>query len=98
MTDLFRGIRDKIDFRLDARKEYEMRVASRNRILDVGGQNRFSISRKQLNLLSQNPSRTIVCTDILPDYKPDIVDDITNTAIKPNSFDGVYCDAILKHI
>jgi hypothetical protein len=75
-----------------------VRVASKNRILDVGGQNCSSRSRKQLNLLSQNPNRTVVCTDILPDYKPDIVDDICNTAIKPNSFDGVYCDAILEHV
>ncbi len=98
MTDLFRGIRHKIDFRLNARKEYETRVASKNCILDVGGRNRFSRSRKQLNLLSQNPNRTVVCTDILPDYGPDIVDDICNTAIKPSSFDGVYCDAILEHV
>jgi|LGVD01.1.fsa_nt_gb hypothetical protein len=98
MIDLFRGIHDKIDFRLNARKEYETRVASKDRILDVGGQNRFSRSRKQLNSLGQNPNSIVVCTDIIPDYKPDIVDDICNTAIKPGSFDGVYCDAILEHV
>jgi len=48
--------------------------------------------------LSQSASNTIVSTDIVPDYKPDVVDDISNTAIKPNSFDGVYCDAILEHV
>jgi len=98
MIDLFRGIRDKIDFRLNARKEYEIRVASRNRILDIGGRNRSSRSGEQLNALSKNPDRTVICTDILPDYKPDIVDDICNTAIKPKTFDGVYCDAILEHV
>jgi SAM-dependent methyltransferase len=98
MTDLFRGIRHLIDFRLDARKEHEMRVASKNRILDVGGQNSLSRSRKQLNSLGHNPNSTVVCTDIHPEYKPDIVDDICNTAIKPDSFDGVYCDAILEHV
>lgn len=98
MTDLFRGIRDNIDFRLNARKEYETRVASKSRILDVGGRNRYSRSRKQLNSLSQNPNSTIISTDILRFYKPDIVDDICSTCIKPNSFDGVYCDAILEHV
>jgi len=98
MTDLFRGVRDKIDFRLNARKEYETRVASKGRILDVGGQNRFSRSCKQLEQLSQGYHNAIVCTDIIFRYKPDIVDDICDTAIKPNSFDGVYCEAILEHV
>lgn len=98
MADLFRGIRDKIDFRLTARQDYETRVASKNRILDVGGRNSYSKSRKQIDSLSKNPNRTIVCTDIIPSYGPDLVDDISNTSIKPNSFDGVYCDAILEHV
>ncbi len=99
MTDLFRGIRHKIDFRPNVRKEYEMRVASKRRILDVGGRNLLSMSRKQLHSLSEHPGNTIIlCTDIIPDYEPDIVDDICNTAIKRNSFDGVYCDAILEHV
>jgi SAM-dependent methyltransferase len=34
----------------------------------------------------------------MPEYGPDIVDDICNTAIRPHSFDGVYCDAILEHV
>lgn len=96
--DLFRGIHDKIDFRLNAREEYETRVASKDRILDVGGRNRFSRSRKQLNSLSQNLNSRIICTDIIPTYNPDIVDDICNTSIRPNSFDAVYCEAVLEHV
>jgi len=98
MTDLFRGIRNKIDFRTNARKKYETRVASKSRILDIGGRNFSSRSRRDLDSLSKNPDRSIVCTDILSQYGPDIVDDICNTSIRPHSFDGVYCNAILEHV
>lgn len=99
MTDLFRGVRDKIDFRVNAKTEYQARVASKNRILDVGGQNRFSRSGRHVSALSQKPNTSsIVSTDIMASYGPDIVDDICNTSIKANSFDGVYCEAVLEHV
>lgn len=98
MTDLFRGIKHKLDFRIKAVDQYESRVVSKIRVLDIGGRNSSSKSRKIINELNKNPNNTIVCTDILAEYKPDIVDDITNTSIKPASFDGIYCDAILEHV
>ena len=98
MTNIFKGIRDKIDFRLNASYEYESRVVSKSRVLDVGGRNIFSKSRKRINSLNNNQNNTIICTDIISQYGPDIVDDICNTSIKRNSFDGIYCDAILEHV
>lgn len=98
MTTLFRGIKNSLDFRLNVVDEYESRVVSKSRILDIGGRNVSSKTRKRINKLNKNPDNTIVCTDILAEYKPDIVDDIVNTSIKPESFDGIYCDAILEHV
>ena len=98
MTDLFRGIRDKLDFRLNIAEAYESRVVSKQWVIDIGGRNSASKSRKHINALNKNPGNKIISTDILPDYKPDLVDVIVNTAIKPESFDGVYCDAILEHV
>jgi len=98
MTDLFRGIRDRIDFQINAVDQYESRVVSKSRVLDIGGRNSSSKSRKRINELNKIPANIIVCTDILAEYKPDIVDDIVNTSIKPESFDGIYCDAILEHV
>jgi len=97
-TNLFRGLAERIDFRFDARHEYETRVASRDRVLDVGGRNRSSKSYRRLRRLSLNPQTRIVSTDIVAAYGPDLVDDICRSAIKSNSFDGVYCDAILEHV
>ena len=98
MYNLFRGTQEKIDFRLDCAEEYESRVVSMQSVLDIGGRNSASKSRKRINDLNKNPGNAIVCTDILPEYMPDLVDDIVNTSIKPESFDGVYCDAILEHV
>ena len=98
MTDLFREIRDKLDFRLNIAEAYESRVVSKQWVLDIGGRNSTSKSRKRINDLNKSTENTIICTDILSDYKPDLVDDIMNTSIKPESFDGVYCDAILEHV
>jgi hypothetical protein len=36
--DLYQGIKNVIDFRINAREEYEKRIASRELILDVGGE------------------------------------------------------------
>lgn len=98
MTDLFRGIRDKLDFRLNIAEAYESRVVSKSKVLDIGGRNSSSKSRKRIDRLNKSRGNTIVCTDIIAEYRPDLVDDITNTSIKPESFDGVYCDAILEHV
>lgn len=98
MTDLFQDIKDKLDFRLNIVRKYESRVISKNTVLDIGSRNSSSKSRERINALNKNPHNTIVCTDILAEYKPDIVDDITNTSIKPSSFDGIYCNAILEHV
>ena len=89
---------DALDMRVDAREEYEARVASRRRVLDIGGRNQESRSARRLRALGRNPDTEIVSTDILPEYEPDLVDDITATTIPPGSFDGVYCDAILEHV
>jgi hypothetical protein len=98
MRDLYQGIKHKIDFRTNARELYEVQVVSKTRVLDIGGRNSDSKSRRRINLLNQSPQNTIVSTDIIADYKPDLVDDICNTNIKPNTFDGIYCDAILDHV
>jgi SAM-dependent methyltransferase len=96
--ELFHGIRDRIDFRIDARREYEARVASKDTILDVGGRNHESRSNRRLRELSANPNSKIVATDILPNYNPDIVDDICDSKLESSSFDAIYCDAILEHV
>lgn len=98
MTDLFRGIKHKLDFRINAVDHYESRVVSKRKVLDIGGRNSSSKSRKRINGLNKNPDNTILCTDILAEYKPDLVDDIVNTSIKAESFDGIYCDAIMEHV
>ncbi len=95
---VFQGIKDRCDSRINSRIEYETRVASKNAVLDVGGQNQKSRSNKRLRQLSTNPKTRIVSTDIIADYKPDLVDDICNSKIESNSYDGVYCDAILEHV
>jgi hypothetical protein len=98
MRDLFQGLKGQIDFDVDARERYETRVVSKSRVLDIGGRNSSSRSRRRIALLSRNPHSTIVSSDIVEEYRPDIVDDICHTKIEPNSFDGVYCDAILEHV
>ncbi|MBD2516992.1 methyltransferase domain-containing protein [Nostoc sp. FACHB-973] len=97
-TDLFQGIKTKIDFNPYARDEYEKRVVSQDRLLDIGGRNSYSLSRQRIDLLNQNPNNTIVSTDVIADYKPDLIDDICNTKIEPNSFSGIYCNAVLEHV
>lgn len=89
---------DRIDYRIDARIEYETSVASKDTVLDVGGRNQQSCSNRRLRQLSTNPKTKIVSTDIIADYNPDIVDDICNSQIETNSYDAIYCDAILEHV
>lgn len=91
-----RELGDKFDRRPGIRNYYERSVATSGRVLDIGGRNRESLSAMRLHQLGAKPEN-IVCTDILPQYNPDLVDDITRTTIPPESFDGVYCDAILEH-
>lgn len=98
MLDVYKGVKDTIDTRVDAAEEYATRVASKNRVLDIGGRNALSRSGRRIRRLGRNPNNIIVSTDILPDYEPDIVDDICSTSIKPNSFDGVFCVAVLEHV
>jgi SAM-dependent methyltransferase len=95
---VFRSIKDVFDFRINSHIEYESRVASKNVVLDIGGQNQQSRSNKRLRQMSTNPKTRIVSTDIIADYNPDIVDDICNSKIESNSYDAVYCDAILEHV
>jgi SAM-dependent methyltransferase len=95
---LFKGTVDKIDFRVRARIEYERRVASKDRVLDIGGRNATSHSNRTLRELSTNTSTAIVSTDVVADYAPDLVDDICNTRIPSETFDGVYCAAVLEHV
>jgi len=98
MRDLFSGLSDCLVFDPDARETYESRVASRDRVLDIGGRNEHSKSRKILSRLNKNPGNEIISSDIFDDYGPDIVDDICNTNIPAESFDGIYCSAILEHV
>lgn len=96
--DLFQGIQDKIDTRINARDEYETRVASKKLILDVGGRNHQSKSYMRLNQLSSNSETKIISTDIVEDYQPDVVDDICDSHLESDSYDAIYCDAILEHV
>jgi SAM-dependent methyltransferase len=98
MRDLFSGLAGCLDFDPGARETYESKVASRDRVLDVGGRNQHSKSRRILARLNRNPGNEVVSSDIFDDYEPDVVDDICHTTIAPESFDGVYCSAILEHV
>ena len=98
MRDLFHGIKDKIDFRMDARVNYETRVVSKTKLHDVGGRNNESRSRKNIKALNNNLNNVVVSTDIIADYQPDLVDDMCNTKKEASTFDGVYCVAILEHV
>jgi SAM-dependent methyltransferase len=95
---LFKNTVDKIDFRVGARIEYERRVASKDSVLDIGGRNAMSHSNRTLRELSTNAHTCIVSTDVVPDYAPDLVDDICHTRIASGTFDGVYCAAVLEHV
>jgi SAM-dependent methyltransferase len=95
--DTYRVLGDRWDGRPGIREHYEKRIATKGRVLDIGGRNRESRSARRLRGLGANPDQ-IVCTDLLPTYNPDLVDDITATTIEPESFDSIYCDAILEHV
>jgi SAM-dependent methyltransferase len=98
MSYYSRGIRDKIDTRINAADEYATRVASKNRVLDIGGQNKFSGSGRKIRLFCKNPKSKLISTDISPVFQPDIVDDICNTSIGHSSFEGIFCEAVLEHV
>ncbi len=97
-ADLFHGLRDRIERDPRAREAYERRVASRELVLDVGGRNRDSLSARRLAHLSTNPRTRIDCTDVAPDYGPDLVDDIADSRIPDATYDGIYCVSILEHV
>lgn len=97
-TDLFHGLKSAIDFRVDAREEYERRIASAATVLDIGGRNQSSRSARRLRSLAGDRVGKITCTDIVDEYRPDLVDDISDSKIPDASFDAVYCDAILEHV
>jgi len=98
MKDLFCGIKNIIDFELNVRDYYETKVVTRATLLDIGGRNSKSKSRKRINALKKDVVNVVVSTDIFKDYGPDLIDDICHSKIKPNSFDGIYCDAVLEHV
>ena len=81
-----------------ARGSNQRRVASKDSVLDIGGRNATSHSNRTLRQLSTNTSTSIVSTDVVADYAPDLVDDICNTRIPSETFDGVYCAAVLEHV
>jgi SAM-dependent methyltransferase len=95
IIDTYRELGERLDARPAIRSYYEQRVARRGRILDIGGRNRTSASSGRLRSLG---ATDIVASDIIPDYHPDLVDDITASTIEAESFDAVYCDAILEHV
>ena len=98
IADTYRELGDTLDTRPRAREIYERRVATKPRILDVGGQNQTSTSAKRLRERGATADTEIVATDVIPDYHPDLLDDITRTEIPADSFDGVYCVAVLEHV
>jgi hypothetical protein len=98
MKDLFCGIKNAIDFDLNVRKYYETKVVRRAKLLDIGGRNSESKSRKRINALKKDVVNVVVSTDIYEDYGPDLVDDICYSKTQPNSFYGIYCDAVLEHV
>jgi SAM-dependent methyltransferase len=98
ITSVYQELNGILDPRPDVREFYERRIAEKARVLDVGGRNHSSKSARRLRLLGANPTTEIVATDVIADYEPDLIDDITDTSIEPNSFDGVYCDAVLEHV
>ena len=98
MTDRFGSYMPHLDPRLGVNDEYVARVVSRNRVLDIGGRNRFSKSRRKIDRLNKNPGNLVIGTDIIADYSPDLVDDICNTALAQGSFDGIYCVSVLEHV
>ncbi len=98
MIDSSSEIWKVIDRDVNARIKYETSVVSKSRILDVGGRNAQSMSRERITRLGRNPDSMVVCTDIIPDYSPDLVDDICSTSIAAHSFDGVYLNAVLEHV
>lgn len=86
-----------LDTRPDPVDHYTRLLATSGEVLDVGGRNKQSISANRL--VSYGAERSaLTCTDILEKYNPDLVDDITDTNIAPESFDGVYCLAVLEHV
>jgi hypothetical protein len=98
IVDTYRELGSTLDSRADIREFYERRVAKKSRVLDVGGQNHSSKSANRLRYLGAGADTEIVATDVIPDYQPDLIDDITQTSIPPESFEGVYCDAVLEHV
>jgi SAM-dependent methyltransferase len=98
MLDLFRNSKYKIDFNTNSVAYYSQRVASKSIILDVGGQNANSITRRIIKKYCKNQTTKIICTDIDVKYKPDIVDDICKSSLKNNSFEGIFCYAVLEHV
>jgi SAM-dependent methyltransferase len=95
IADTFAELGDTLDVGLDVRDGYIHRVATKGRVLDIGGRNGESVSAQRLRRFG---ATDIIATDIISDYNPDLVDDITATRIEPESFDGVYCDAVLEHV
>ena len=96
--DLFQGIRDCIDFDPNSVPRYRRQVASKNLVVDIGGRNHSSRSYRGLVSISTNPHTRIVSTDIDPEYGPDLVDDICNSKLASNTYDGVNCASILEHV
>lgn len=95
IANVYQELGDALDMRSGISGEYERSVAASGRVLDIGGQNSTSASGVRLRELG---ARDVVATDIHPRHRPDLVDDITATTIEPESFDGVWCAAVLEHV
>jgi SAM-dependent methyltransferase len=94
-VNVYRELGDKLDIRPGISDYYERSVATKGRVLDIGGQNSSSRSAARLRALG---ATDVVATDIHARHRPDLVDDITATTIEPGSFDGVWCYAVLEHV
>jgi SAM-dependent methyltransferase len=91
----YRELGETLDTRPGISDSYERSVASKGRILDIGGRNSASPSAVRLRALGASE---VVATDVVADHEPDLVDDITDTSIDPESFDGVWCVAVFEHV
>jgi SAM-dependent methyltransferase len=65
-----------------------------SRVLNIGsGGEVMDVIKKAMR-----PHVQIVSTDIDPARKPDVVDDITDTKIDPESFDYIICAEVMEHV
>lgn len=85
-----------------SRREIHLSIASfisdvpaGSRVLNIGSGGTI-MQAIQKNL--KHSDIVVQSTDIDPDRKPDIVDDLTDTKLAPESFDFIVCSEVLEHV